>query len=127
MNKASKRTVSRIKGIDHRLSMWVGYMLATCPIDFFVTEGMRTAEKQNEYFKKGTSKLDGYNKIGNHQLGRAVDIYYVGWTNKDSNNDPRWTTLREHGEICAKQLGLELVFGYDWGWDKPHVELKKGV
>lgn len=34
----------------------------------------RTAEEQNEKYKKKLSNIDGYNKISKHQLGRAIDI-----------------------------------------------------
>ena len=134
MNKASKRTIKRCKYLHHKMALWLGYMLATSPVDFFVSEGLRSDVDQNKYYKKGTSKLDGYKKRGRHQDdlstpeidSRAIDIYYVGWTNKDASNDPRWTKLYEHGKLCANKLGIKLVYGFDWGWDKPHYELEKG-
>ena len=89
MNKASRRTRENLKGVNHKLIAVVGYALAISEVDFWVNEGLRTTEKQQEYFRKGTSKLDGITKKSNHQLGRAVDIYYVGWKNTDSSNDPR--------------------------------------
>lgn len=126
MNKASKRTINNLCGVNHKLCMLVGYALAISEVDFFVNEGLRTLEKQQEYFKKGTSKLDGINKKSNHQLGRAVDIYYVGWKNTDKSDDPRWEKLINSFRIAAENLGIKITFGYDWGWDKPHVELAKG-
>ena len=51
---------------------------------------------------------------------------YVGWKNTDSSNDPRWKKLRDTFELAGKQLGVNLVFGYDWGWDNPHIELADG-
>lgn len=126
MNKASKRTRDNLKGVNEKLVMLAGYALAISEQDFFVNEGLRSTAKQQEYFKTGASQLDGINKKSNHQLGRAVDIYYVGWKNTDSSNDPRWKKLRDTFELAGKQLGVNLVFGYDWGWDKPHIELAKG-
>lgn len=126
MNKASRRTRDNLKGVNHKLIAVVGYALAISEVDFWVNEGLRTTEKQQEYFKTGASHLDGINKKSNHQLGRAVDIYYVGWKNTDSSNDPRWKKLRDTFELAGKQLGITLEFGYDWGWDKPHIELAKG-
>lgn len=124
MNKASNRTKERLKGVDERLALLVGYTLAISKIDFFISEGLRTTETQQEYFKNGNSKLDGINKKSKHQLGKAIDVYYTCWTNKDSDNDPRWKELIDTFKLAAKQLGLNLTFGYDWGWDKPHIELK---
>ncbi|WP_306583871.1 M15 family metallopeptidase [Fusobacterium ulcerans] len=125
MNKASKRTINNLKGINHKLISLIGYTLAISKIDFFVNEGLRTTEKQQEYYKKGVSQLDGIKKKSNHQLGRAVDIYYVGWNNKDKSNDPRWEELIDSFRVAAKSLGIKVIFGYDWGWDKPHIELAK--
>ena len=122
MNRASRRTLNNLTGVHFKLVAVVGYTLAISEEDFFVNEGLRTAEKQQEYFKKGASKLDGINKKSNHQLGRAVDVYYTGWKNTDKDNT-RWLTLIEAFRTAEKQLGIKLIFGYDWGWDKPHIEL----
>lgn len=133
MNKASRRTRDNLYGVHHKLVAVVGYALAISEIDFYVNEGLRTVEKQQQYFKEGKSKLDGIKKRGNHQDNpntedidaRAVDVYYVGWKNTDSNKDPRWKKLRDTFELAGKMLGVKLVFGYDWGWDAPHIELAK--
>lgn len=126
MNKASNRTKERLKGVDERLALLVGYTLAISKVDFFVSEGLRTTETQQKYFKEGSSQLDGINKKSKHQLGKAIDVYYVGWTNKDNDNDPRWKELIDTFKLAANQLGLDLNFGYDWKTfvDKPHIELK---
>ena len=123
MNRASRRTLNNLTGVHFKLAAVVGYTLAISEEDFFVNEGLRTAEKQQEYFKKGASKLDGINKKSNHQLGRAVDVYYTGWKNIDKADDTRWLTLIEAFRTAGKQLVIKLTFGYDWGWDKPHIEL----
>lgn len=123
MNRASKRTLDNLTGVHFKLATVVGYTLATSEQDFFVNEGLRTAEKQQEYYKKGASRLDGINKKSAHQLGRAVDVYYTGWKNTDKADDVRWLPLIEAFRTAGRQLGIKLVFGYDWGWDKPHIEL----
>lgn len=133
MNKASKRTINNLSGVHHKLVALVAYALAISEQDFFVNEGLRTAEKQNEYFKNGTSKIDGYTKLGKHQDdpntididGRAVDVYYVGWKNTDSANDPRWNKIYDAFNTAAKNLNIKINFGADWKKfvDKPHIEL----
>lgn len=125
MNKASKRSRDNLKGVDSRLCAVVGYALAISDIDFFVNEGLRTTATQQQYFKNGKSKLDGITKKSNHQLGRAVDVYYVGWKNTDNQKDPRWIKLIDAFRLAGQQLGVKLIFGYDWGWDNPHIELSK--
>lgn len=124
MNKASSRTRNNLKGVDERLALLVGYVLAISEVDFFVNEGLRTTETQQKYYKEGSSQLDGIVKKSKHQLGKAIDVYYAGWTNEDDKNDPRWKKLIDTFKLAGKNLGLDLIFGYDWGWDKPHIELK---
>ena len=125
MNKASKRTMNNLKGVNHKLIALVGYALAISEQDFFVNEGLRTTETQQKYFKEGTSQFDGVNKKSKHQLGRAIDIYYVGWKNTDSVNDPRWNKIYEAFKTAAKNLNIKIIFGADWKnfIDKPHIEL----
>ena len=49
-------------------------------MDFSVIEGLRTTEKQQEYYDNGKSQLDGINRLSWHQdrfgdgFSRAVDI-----------------------------------------------------
>ena len=45
-------------------------------VDFGITEGHRTLEKQQEYFETGASKCDGVTKISKHQSlpSMAMDI-----------------------------------------------------
>lgn len=133
MNKISKKSIERCKHAHYKILLWLGCFITTCPIDVYVVEGLRSDEDQNKYFKKGTSKIDGYKVRGNHQDdlrteeidARAVDLYYVGWKPTDSNSDPRWGVIREHCKVVDNLLGIKMVHGYDWGWDAPHHELAK--
>ena len=51
-------------------------------------------------------------------------MYYVGWESDDSLTDDRWYILIESFKKAGKMLNLKLNFGYDWGWDNPHIELR---
>ncbi len=128
MNKASKRTRDNLKGVNEKLVMLAGYALAISEQDFFVNEGLRSTAKQQEYFKTGASQLDGINKKSKHQLGRAIDVYYVGWKNTDKVNDPRWEKVYEAFRTAAANLHINIVFGANWKSfkDNPHIELAKG-
>ena len=91
-------------------------MAAVTPIRFMVTEGVRTAERQRElYAHKKTKTLKSL-----HLVGRAVDIVPL------VNGKPSWqwkhyTPLIKTAKQVGAQLGLRLEFGYDWGWDAPHI------
>lgn len=128
MNKASKRTRDNLKGVNEKLVMLAGYALAISEQDFFVNEGLRSTAKQQEYFKTGASQLDGINKKSKHQLGRAIDVYYVGWKNTDKVKDPRWEKVYKAFRTAAANLHINIVFGANWKSfkDNPHIELAKG-
>lgn len=122
MNRASERTKENLRFVDYRLNMLVGYALAISKVDFFVNEGVRTQEKQKEYYRLGTTKIDGVRNRSQHQLGKAIDIYYVGWK-KGAEDEKKWKELIDTFRLAGMKLGIKLTFGYDWGWDKPHIEL----
>jgi hypothetical protein len=73
----------------------------------------RSPEEQNRLFKAGASKCDGINTISNHQLGKAMDIYFM-----------------EDGEVVDSKKGWEYWHKYWEGkggkpiieWDKGHFE-----
>ena len=124
MYKASKRSKENLKGVDNRLVLLVGYALAISKVDFVVVEGLRSIERQKKLYREKKSKCDGVTNISKHQEGKAIDVYYVGWKNTDSSKDERWKKLIETFKLAGKKLGLKLTFGYDWGWDNPHIELR---
>ena len=124
MYKASKRSKNNLVGVNYRLALLVGYTLAISEIDFFVNEGVRSIQRQRELYMQGKSKCDGVKNKSKHQEGRAIDVYYIGWKNSDSPSDKRWGKLIESFKMAEKMVGLKLNFGYDWGWDNPHIELR---
>ena len=125
MNKASRRTKDNLKGVNIKLAMLAGYVLGISKVDFWVNEGLRSTETQQRYFKEGSTKCDGIKNKSNHQLGRAIDVYYVGWK-RDAEDQQKWKELIDTFKLAGKQLGIKLEFGYDWGWDNPHIELADG-
>lgn len=103
------------------------------PIDFGIPQygGMRTAAEQNELFRDGKSKLDGYKKKSRHQSGRAVDIY--GYVNGKATWDARYILVIAGVIIStARSMGHDLRWGGDFdgdlnwdegdSWDKVHFE-----
>ena len=107
--------------------------------DFSVIEGIRTAEKQNEYFNKKLSTLDGYNKLSWHQdrfgdgKSRAVDIvpYYGGaqqWNDEKAFKKLAALVFNATQDLLYKG---EISHYIEWGglWttfkDLPHFQIKK--
>jgi peptidoglycan L-alanyl-D-glutamate endopeptidase CwlK len=131
-------------------------MIAICEevikiYDFSVLEGLRTLEKQQEYFETGRSKLDGVNKKSKHQgveidgklVSMAVDVMpYAKGTNAFSGKEKdnrRFYFMMGIFEAVANKLLEEgkihhsIRFGLDWDGDHiyddqnfddlPHLEL----
>lgn len=116
--------------------------------DFSVLEGLRTLEKQQEYFETGRSQLDGVNRKSKHQddgngKSRAIDIMpYKKGTNAFSGQEKdarRFYYLAGIMKSTAARLKEEgkishtLRWGGDWDGndtytdqnfdDLPHFEL----
>ena len=116
--------------------------------DFSVLEGLRTLEKQREYYETGRSKLDGIKKKSKHQddgsgKSKAIDIMpYKKGTNAFSGKEKdvrRFYYLAGLMKMAAEKLLEEgkishrLRWGGDWDDDDiyndqnfddlPHFEL----
>ena len=129
MYKFSQRSINNLKDVDTRLIMLCKAVLEE--FDFTVIEGHRSLEKQMEYFKKGTSRIDGVTKKGkhNHLPSLAVDCipYKKGHNPFDGSkeSDIMFNKMAEVFKRKAKELNIKLVWGGDWKTlvDKPHFEL----
>lgn len=123
MKKISSRSVKNIHGIDHKLSLIVGMVLARGSVDLTITCGLRTLEDQQKAFKGGFSKLDGVNKKSKHQIGKAIDFIpypFNGWNDIES-----FKKVGEELKLVANHLGFKCSYGGDWKTfkDYPHFQL----
>ena len=128
MYKLSQTSFNRLKGINPILIDIVTKAIQTSPLDFGIPNdgGLRTAERQNELFKAGKSKLDGYKKIGKHQLGKAFDIYaFVD--GKASWQRNHLTIIADHIlKVAKNDFNVDLIWGGNFKTflDMPHFEIK---
>lgn len=127
----SSRSVERMAGIDPRLIEIATLAIKLTKIDFGIPEfgGKRSAEDQNKLFKSSPpkSKLDGHEKISNHQKGLALDVYsYVDGA--ASWNEHNLAMVATAMLQAASALGYKLSWGGLWSWqDMPHFELIEDV
>lgn len=127
MYKLSKRSYERLNGVNAILIAILTEAIKESPYDFGIPRsgGLRTAEFQNELYKKGKSQLDGYNKKSYHQSGKAFDIFaYVD--GKASWDRDQLTAIARHIQNVAKeQFDVELTWGGDWKnfVDMPHFQI----
>ena len=112
MYKFGKKSKQRLKGVDTKLVNVLNELIKV--MDVTIIEGVRSKEKQQEYFKNGKSKIDGVTKKGMHQLGKAVDLapYPVDW-----KNTKRFYYMGGMLRGIAKQLNIKVRWGGDWDSD----------
>lgn len=130
MNKFSKRSESNLFGVHPDLVRLMRASIIDCPIDFTITEGVRTTERQQALFaqRPRVTKCDGINTKSNHQIkadgyGHAVDLYAYPINVNDTENIQ---IIAKHIKKKAEELGISIGWGGDWKMkDYPHFELKK--
>jgi peptidoglycan L-alanyl-D-glutamate endopeptidase CwlK len=67
----SQRSLNNLVGVDKRLVQVVHLAIELTKVDFAVSEGVRTPQRQRELFDKGASQV---REGGTHVQGRAVDL-----------------------------------------------------
>ncbi|TWP23151.1 M15 family peptidase [Apibacter muscae] len=133
----SKRSKNNLKGIHPNLVKVMNEAIKNTPIDFTITDGVRTTAQQQALYAQGRSKpgrivtnSDGVKNKSNHQpksdgYGYAVDLYPYYNGSVQVNDDIRLRTIASHIINTAKSLGIRIEWGGHWKFrDYPHFELK---
>lgn len=120
----SKRSLVRLEGVHPRLVALVREAIALSPVDFMVTEGLRTPERQAALIRAGASRT----KRSRHLTGHAVDVAAL------VDGQVRWDWLlypriAAAFKAAAVRQGTPIVWGGDWPSlrDGPHFELDRKV
>ena len=133
----SKRSIDNLKGVHPDLVKLMTEAIKDSPVDFTITEGVRTTERQQMLFKQRpkVTNVDGIIKKSNHQVksdgyGHAVDLYpfYNGSVQvQDKEVIPKLKLIAVHIKAVAKCLGISITWGGDFKslYDPPHFQLKK--
>ena len=107
--KLSKRSLERLEGVDEELVWVVERAIELTDIDFGVTEGVRTVERQRELVAKGASKT----MKSKHIEGRAVDLAaYIG--SRLSWEMSLYDNIADAMSAAALELGVKLRWGAAW-------------
>jgi hypothetical protein len=118
--KLSKRSLDRLNGVDDDLVAVVKRAIELTKVDFGVTEGIRTLDRQRVLFNEGKSKT----MKSKHLIGRAVDV--VAYVNgKVSWDKEHYVTISKAFKQAAKELEVSIRWGGDFKsfFDGPHYEL----
>ena len=140
INKFGQRSLNSLKGIHPDLVKVMTESVKYSPIDFTITDGLRTTAQQQALYAKGrttsgskVTNADGVKNKSNHQaktdgFGYAVDLYAY-YDGKVQVNDDKTiiNKIAPHIKQVAKNLGINIEWGGDWKSfkDYPHFELKK--
>ena len=120
----SIRSRERLKGVHPALVGLIEAAIATSPVDFMVTEGLRTRKRQAALVKAGASRTLN----SRHITGHAVDLAAVidGQIRWDW---PLYPRIAAHIQATAARQGVAIVWGGDWPRlrDGPHFELDRKV
>ena len=105
----SNRSLSKLEGVDPSLVEVVKKAIEYTKVDFAVTEGLRSVERQKELVAAGRSQT----MASKHIEGRAIDVVaYV-------NSDISWE-LNLYDDICdamakaAREVGVAIKWGAAW-------------
>jgi len=118
--KLSQRSLDKLAGVDEDLVAVVKRAIEITEVDFGITEGIRTLDRQEELYKKGLSKT----MKSKHLIGRAVDVVaYVD--GKVSWEKEYYHTIATAMKRAATELNVNIKWGGDFKsfFDGPHFEL----
>ena len=122
MSILSRRSRDRLVGVHPALVAVVEAAIARTPIDFMVTEGLRTRERQAALVKAGASRT----MVSRHLSGHAVDVCAL-IDDKVRWDWPLYPRIAGAFKAAALELGIPLIWGGDWPSlrDGPHFELDR--
>lgn len=116
----SVRSEKNLVGIHPDLDKVVRKAEELSELEFIVTEGLRSKERQEQLVKAGASKTMN----SRHLTGHAVDLAIVvgGEVRWDW---PLYSKLSNSMKEAAKQVGVPIEWGGDWTSfkDGPHFQL----
>lgn len=138
MYSFSQRSKNNLLFIHPDLVKVMNEAIKNSPIDFIITDGIRSIEEQRKLYNQGrttpgkiVTNADGVNNKSNHQVksdgyGYAVDLYPFYNGSAQLNDAKSLKVIADHIKSVAKQLGVAIQWGGDWKFkDYPHFELVK--
>ena len=122
--RLSERSLKRLDGVHPRLVALVKEASALTPVDFLVTEGVRSPQRQAALVRAGASRT----LKSRHLTGHAVDVAalvdgQVRW------DWPLYPRIAAAFKAVAVRQGTAVVWGGDSPTlrDGPHFELDRKV
>lgn len=118
--KFSARSLEKLKTVQPDLQLVMMQAITLTPIDFAITEGIRSVEKQRTLVIRGASKTMN----SRHLNGHAVDV--AAFIGREVRWDwPLYELIADSVKQAAKNLKIPIEWGGDWKRfrDGPHFQL----
>jgi peptidoglycan L-alanyl-D-glutamate endopeptidase CwlK len=118
----SERSAKNLAGVHPKLIAVTALALSISEVDFAVTEGLRTRNRQAELVASGASRTMN----SRHLTGHAIDV--AAWIGGTISWDwPVYERIAKAFKEAAKMLMVPIVWGGDWSSfkDGPHFELDR--
>ncbi|QTC88121.1 M15 family metallopeptidase [Brevundimonas pondensis] len=120
--RLSSRSLARLEGVHPDLIRVVKRAIELTPVDFGITEGLRTKERQRQLVAQGASRTMN----SRHLTGHAVDV--VAYIGSEVRWDwPLYPRIAKAFRQAAAELKVPIEWGGDWPKlrDGPHFELSR--
>ncbi|WP_273761553.1 M15 family metallopeptidase [Aeromonas hydrophila] len=118
--KLSQKSLDRMSGVNPDLTKVVKRAIELTTVDFGITEGLRTVERQKQLVAEGKSQT----MKSRHITGHAVDVVaYV-----DGKVSWEWKLYEQISKAfkqASADVGVPIEWGGDWKSlkDGPHFQL----
>lgn len=120
--RLSSRSLARLENVHPDLIRVVKRAIELTPVDFGITEGLRTKERQRQLVAQGASRTMN----SRHLTGHAVDV--VAYIGSEVRWDwPLYPRIAKAFRQAAAELKVPIEWGGDWPKlrDGPHFELSR--
>jgi peptidoglycan L-alanyl-D-glutamate endopeptidase CwlK len=120
----STRSRQRLTGVHPALVGVMEEAIRRSPVDFMITEGLRSPDRQAALVRVGASRT----LKSRHLTGHAVDVAAL-LDGKVRWDWPLYARIALAVKAAAHERGVAIVWGGDWPTlrDGPHFELDRRV
>lgn len=117
------KSLVRLLGVHVDLVAVVKLAASVCPLNFQISEGLRTPDRQRELVAAGKSQTQN----SRHLTGHAVDVVVINPDGSANWSLDKYRTVAASMKAAADKLGIPVIWGGSWKTlvDGPHFELDR--
>lgn len=115
------KSLEKFKGVNPLLVKCAHMALERSTVDFGISEGLRTYERQKALYEAKKSRT----MESKHLTGNAIDVYAIV-DNQVSWNIEDYEEINKAFQSAAKELGIKVTWGGSWRSiiDGPHFQIE---